>query len=171
MRTTVRPRLSLSPIRFCFGSDKLDYRRLTNVSMVSILFFGNIKPFCGAIFQSKVGPFRVGEKPVPKKVFISFDYDHDETLKTFLVGQAKHTDSPFELSDWSIKEPLTKQTTSNRGSLLCVAMPSGRCLKMQTFAFMREIFGDFWGERILSTLGCLKLLARNLIVFFIITTA
>lgn len=24
-----------------------------------------------------------------------------------LVGQAKHDDSPFDLSDWSIKEPLT----------------------------------------------------------------
>lgn len=42
-----------------------------------------------------------------KRVFISFDYDHDEILKTFLVGQAKHSDSPFELADWSIKEPLT----------------------------------------------------------------
>jgi len=40
------------------------------------------------------------------KVFISFDYDHDETLKTFLVGQAKHSDSPFELADWSIKEAI-----------------------------------------------------------------
>jgi hypothetical protein len=42
-----------------------------------------------------------------KRVFISFDYDHDEILKTFLVGQSKHPDSPFDLADWSIKEPLT----------------------------------------------------------------
>jgi len=41
-----------------------------------------------------------------KRVFISFDYDNDETLKTFLVGQADHDDSPFELSDWSIKEEI-----------------------------------------------------------------
>jgi hypothetical protein len=40
------------------------------------------------------------------KVFISFDYDHDETLKEFLVGQAKLEDSPFELADWSIKEAI-----------------------------------------------------------------
>lgn len=40
------------------------------------------------------------------KVFVSFDYDHDETLKTFLVGQAKNEDSPFELADWSIKEAI-----------------------------------------------------------------
>jgi hypothetical protein len=41
------------------------------------------------------------------RVFISFDYDHDEALKEFLVGQSKLKDSPFELADWSIKEPLT----------------------------------------------------------------
>lgn len=41
-----------------------------------------------------------------KKVFISFDYDNDSTLKDFLVGQAKHDDSPFELADWSIKEHI-----------------------------------------------------------------
>jgi hypothetical protein len=40
------------------------------------------------------------------KVFISFDYDHDEILKTFLVGQAKNEDSPFFLADWSIKEHI-----------------------------------------------------------------
>jgi hypothetical protein len=43
-----------------------------------------------------------------KRVFISFDYDHDETLKTFLVGQSKHADSPFELADWSIKEAISE---------------------------------------------------------------
>ena len=42
-----------------------------------------------------------------KRVFISFDYDHDEILKIFLVGQAKLPDSPFELVDWSIKEALS----------------------------------------------------------------
>ena len=42
-----------------------------------------------------------------KRVFISFDYDHDEILRTFLVGQSKHEDTPFDLADWSIKETLT----------------------------------------------------------------
>lgn len=41
-----------------------------------------------------------------KKVFISFDYDHDETLKIFLVGQAKKEDTPFDIADWSIKEAI-----------------------------------------------------------------
>jgi hypothetical protein len=44
---------------------------------------------------------------VKKRVFISFDYDHDETLKVFLVGQSKHPDTPFDLADWSIKEHIT----------------------------------------------------------------
>jgi len=42
-----------------------------------------------------------------KRVYISFDYDHDDDLKTLLVGQAKNPDSPFAIADWSIKEPIT----------------------------------------------------------------
>ena len=42
-----------------------------------------------------------------KKAFISFDYDHDSDLKTMLVGQAKNPDTPFEIADYSVKEPLT----------------------------------------------------------------
>ena len=38
------------------------------------------------------------------RVFISFDYDHDQDLKNLLVGQAKNPDSPFEIADWSVKE-------------------------------------------------------------------
>lgn len=42
-----------------------------------------------------------------KRVFISFDYDHDEDVKRMLAGQAKLADSPFEFTDASVKEPLT----------------------------------------------------------------
>src|SRR5260370_11895565 len=42
-----------------------------------------------------------------KRVFTSFDYDNDDDLRTMLVGQSKNPDSPFELADWSLKEPLT----------------------------------------------------------------
>lgn len=34
-----------------------------------------------------------------KKVFVSFDFDNDKTLKDFIIGQAKLEDSPFEVSD------------------------------------------------------------------------
>lgn len=43
-----------------------------------------------------------------KKAFISFDYDHDESCKHLLVGQAKHSDTPFSLADWSIKEAISE---------------------------------------------------------------
>lgn len=42
-----------------------------------------------------------------QRVFTSFDFDHDEDLRNLLVGQSKNPDTPFELSDWSLKEPLT----------------------------------------------------------------
>lgn len=42
-----------------------------------------------------------------KRTFISFDYDNDSDLKNLLVGQAKNPDSPFEITDMSIKEPIT----------------------------------------------------------------
>lgn len=41
-----------------------------------------------------------------KAAFISFDYDNDEFLRTALVEQARNPDSPFDIIDRSIKEPL-----------------------------------------------------------------
>lgn len=38
------------------------------------------------------------------KVFVSFDFDNDRQLKDFIIGQAKNPDSPFEVSDYSLKE-------------------------------------------------------------------
>jgi hypothetical protein len=42
-----------------------------------------------------------------KRVFTSFDFDHDEDLRNLLVGQSKNPDSPFEMADRSVKEPMT----------------------------------------------------------------
>jgi len=39
-----------------------------------------------------------------KRVFVSFDFDNDEALRNLIVGQARLPDSPFEISDWSMKE-------------------------------------------------------------------
>jgi hypothetical protein len=44
---------------------------------------------------------------VATRLFISFDFDHDEDLRTLLVNQAKNADSPFEIADWSVHEPQT----------------------------------------------------------------
>lgn len=40
------------------------------------------------------------------KVFISFDFDHDEELKNLFVGQSEHDDTPFEIKDMSVKQTL-----------------------------------------------------------------
>jgi len=41
-----------------------------------------------------------------KRTFISFDYDHDDFLREAIVGQAKNTDSPFEIIDYSVRRTL-----------------------------------------------------------------
>jgi hypothetical protein len=42
---------------------------------------------------------------MPKtKVFVSYDFDNDKVVYEFLIGQAKLPDSPFEVSDHSLKE-------------------------------------------------------------------
>ncbi len=38
------------------------------------------------------------------KVFVSYDFDNDKVLYDFIIGQSKHSDSPFEVSDHSLKE-------------------------------------------------------------------
>ena len=42
------------------------------------------------------------------RAYISFDYDNDSELKTLLVGQARNSDSPFEIVDMSIKEVISE---------------------------------------------------------------
>ena len=44
-----------------------------------------------------------------KRVFISFDFDNDEELRDALVGQARNPDSPFEIADYSINEPVEEK--------------------------------------------------------------
>jgi hypothetical protein len=44
------------------------------------------------------------------RVFVSFDYDNDAKLKTFILAQAKNSDSPFEIENWSLNEPAPDKT-------------------------------------------------------------
>ena len=41
---------------------------------------------------------------VKKRVFVSFDFDHDRVLRDFIIGQARLPDSPFDVIDQSLKE-------------------------------------------------------------------
>lgn len=55
---------------------------------------------------AKTEPFRYHEVTMSTKVFVSFDYDHDEDIKVLFCGQAKHSDTPFEIRDMSVKQHL-----------------------------------------------------------------
>jgi hypothetical protein len=48
--------------------------------------------------------------PRKTRVFVSFDFDNDVKLKTFILGQAKLTDSPFEIENLSLNEPAPNRT-------------------------------------------------------------
>ena len=39
-----------------------------------------------------------------KRVFVSFDFDNDNVLREFIIGQARNDDSPFDVADHSLKE-------------------------------------------------------------------
>jgi hypothetical protein len=45
-----------------------------------------------------------------KRVFVSFDFDNDKALKDFVIGQARLPDSPFEVTDTSLKEAAPMKT-------------------------------------------------------------
>jgi len=47
----------------------------------------------------------VSKSPPRTRVFVSFDYEHDDDLRVMLLGQAKHRKTPFLFEDWSIKYP------------------------------------------------------------------
>ena len=49
-----------------------------------------------------------------KRVFVSFDFDNDKTLKEFLIGQSKLQDSPFEITDHSLKEAAPEKDWENK---------------------------------------------------------
>lgn len=52
---------------------------------------------------------------MPKtKLFVSFDFDNDRVLRDFIIGQAKLGDSPFEVSDHSLKEAAPEKAWEAR---------------------------------------------------------
>ncbi|MDE0632146.1 MAG: hypothetical protein OXH73_11645 [Caldilineaceae bacterium] len=53
-----------------------------------------------------------------KKAFISFDFDHDEELRDTLIGQAKKSDSPFNIADWSVHERINSRWRKKVRSLI-----------------------------------------------------
>lgn len=48
------------------------------------------------------------------RVFISFDFDNDRQLKDFIIGQSKHSDSPFSVEDHSLKEAAPERSWKDK---------------------------------------------------------
>lgn len=40
------------------------------------------------------------------RVFVSFDFDYNETEKNLFIGQSKNSKTPFNIEDWSSKSSL-----------------------------------------------------------------
>lgn len=49
-----------------------------------------------------------------KRVFVSFDFDNDRTLKEFIIGQSRLADSPFQVIDTSLKEAAPMKTWQDK---------------------------------------------------------
>ena len=47
-----------------------------------------------------------------KRVFISFDYDHDRDLRGNLVAQARNPESPFSIADSSVQHRIDENWRS-----------------------------------------------------------
>ena len=81
----------------------------------------------GWIVGGLIGAACIEENKMSKaRVFVSFDYDNDVSLKHLLVGQAKSSDAPFEIADHSIKETISGDWKANartrikRADVVCV---------------------------------------------------
>jgi hypothetical protein len=48
------------------------------------------------------------------RLFVSFDFDNDRTLRDFIIGQARLPDSPFEVADQSLKEAAPEKEWEGR---------------------------------------------------------
>ncbi len=91
------------------------YTHRENISLSGVLsstlgaFIGNmiVPGVGGVLLGASAGGIlhgQLSQSPKKKRVFVSFDFDNDKKIKDFLVGQSKNSDSPFSISDYSLKE-------------------------------------------------------------------
>lgn len=52
-----------------------------------------------------------------KRVFVSFDFDNDKTLKDFIIGQSKLDDSPFGVIDCSLEEAAPMKSWEDKARM------------------------------------------------------
>lgn len=93
-----------------------------------------------------------------KRVFISFDFDNDKSLKDFIIGQSKLPDSPFEVIDTSMKEAapekdwLDRAETKIKGSDMVLVMVGPKTHKAP--GVLREVaLARKWNIPIVQVIG------------------
>ncbi|HEX4452178.1 MAG TPA: hypothetical protein VH143_14980 [Kofleriaceae bacterium] len=101
--------------RFCgMHSARLDTKRTVWVAGGTVLGHALLPGFGGAIGGALTGlvvnKLRLEAQMGKKRVFVSFDFDNDRALKTFIIGQAELPDSPFAVVDCSLKEAAPMKT-------------------------------------------------------------
>lgn len=84
--------------------------------------------FLGGVSGTIARRLYKGARVTRKRVFVSFDFDNDRVLKDFILGQARLSDSPFEVLDHSLKEAaperdwMTKARAAIKRSELVLVM-------------------------------------------------
>lgn len=103
--------------RFCtVHSNELDMKQVGWVAggaMAGTAIMPGPGTVVGA-FAGWVADTLVRDSVTTKRVFVSFDFDNDRTLKEFLIGQSKLSDSPFSVVDCSLKEAAPMKTWEDK---------------------------------------------------------
>ncbi|WP_338186320.1 TIR domain-containing protein [Thalassospira tepidiphila] len=104
-------KIAVSDDRFCrshqgtFDQKSAGLTIATGVgSLIGHALAPGVGLFVGGAFGYLFGKTSQENEMAKKKVFVSFDFDNDRMLKTFIIGQSKLPDSPFEIVDLSLKE-------------------------------------------------------------------
>ena len=64
----------------------------------------------GAGIGLALSVFMEEDDAMPKKIFVSYDFDNDKKLKDFIIGQSRNADSPFSVIDHSLKEAAPERS-------------------------------------------------------------
>ncbi len=97
--------------RFCYHhQNQIDYDKISTVGLSTIAGLAISATPAGAVIGAAVGYLIDKDKKMKTKVFVSFDFDNDRKLKDFIIGQARNSDSPFEIIDHSLKEAAPERS-------------------------------------------------------------
>lgn len=96
---------ALKGSRFCYvHKDQFDLKKPIFTAMGLVVGHAVLPGLGGIVAGGVLGNLLGDFKYMKTKVFVSFDFDNDRVLKDFILGQSKLSDSPFEISDYSLKE-------------------------------------------------------------------